>query len=329
MQQRSLGQDGPVVGALGLGCMGMSGVYGAADDEESIGTVRRALELGITFIDSSDFYGAGHNERLLGRALAGEWRERAVLATKFGYVLDDHGHPTGVSGRPEHVRQACEASLQRLGIDVIDVYFQHRVDRDTPVEETFGAMAELVAEGKVRRLGICEASAETIRRAHATHPLAAVQTEYSLWFRDPEDELLPTCRELGIAYVAYSPLGRGLLSGKIHGPADIPEGDRRAAHPRFQGDALDRNVELVARLEQIADEKGCTLPQLAIAWVLAQGEELVPIPGAKSQAHLEENAQAAEIELSADDLARIDEVAPRGAGAGLRYPELQMKAVLL
>lgn len=329
MEQRKLGQGGPVVGAVGLGCMGMSGVYGPADDEESIGTVRRALELGVTFVDSSDMYGAGHNERMLGRALAGGWRDRAVLATKFGYVLDDKGHQVGVSGKREHVRKACEASLQRLGVDVIDVYLQHRVDRETPVEETFGALGELVAEGKVRWLGICEASAETIRRAHATHPIVAVQTEYSLWFRDPEDELLPTCRELGISYVAYSPLGRGLFSGRIHGAADIPEGDRRAAHPRFQGEALERNVELVRRLEEIAAEKRCTLAQLAIAWVLAQGDELVPIPGAKSQAHLGENARAVEVELTADDLARIEEAAPRGAGAGLRYPEAQMKGVLV
>jgi aryl-alcohol dehydrogenase-like predicted oxidoreductase len=299
--------------------MSMSGVYGSADDDESIAAVHRAVELGVDFVDTADVYGAGHNEELVGRALQGR-RDQVVLATKFGNVLRGAGPPTAVNGKPEYVRESCEGSLRRLGVDTIDLYYQHRVDPEVPIEETWGAMAELVREGKVRALGISEAAPATIRRAHATHPIAALQMEYSLWFREPEEELLPLCRELGIGFVAYSPLSRGLLTGSIDGP-DFADDDGRRNHPRFQGDAFDENLALAARVQEVAEDKDCTPAQLALAWLLAQGDDVVPIPGTKRVRYAEENAGAVAVELTEDDLARIDEAAPRGAGVGLRYPE--------
>jgi aryl-alcohol dehydrogenase-like predicted oxidoreductase len=322
MRQRTLG--GLRVSAVGLGCMGMSGIYGRVPEAEAVATVHHALELGVTLLDTSDMYGAGHNEELLGRALRGR-RERAVVATKFGQVTGPDGRPAGVDGSPAYVRRACEASLRRLGTDHIDLYFQHRVDPRVPIEETVGAMSRLVEEGKVRALGLCEAAPSTLRRAHAVHPIAALQTEYSLWWREPELELIPTCRELGIGYVAYSPLGRGLLTGRIRGREDLAEDDRRRQHPRFAEDALPANLALVERLTAIAAERGCTPAQLALAWILARGEDLVPIPGAARRAHLEENAAAVEIELSAEDVRRLDAAAPLGAGAGARYDERSLQ----
>lgn len=325
MQKRRLA-DGLQVSAVGLGCLSMSGVYGPADERESVATLHRALELGIDLLDTSDMYGAGHNEELIGRAVRGR-RERAVVATKFGHVLDSDGRPVGVDCSPENARRSCERSLARLGVETIDVYFAHRVDPAVPIEETVGAMAALVAEGKVRHIGICEAAPQTIRRAHAVHPLAAVQTELSLWFRDPEETVVKACRELGIGFVAYSPLGRGLLTGGITHLDDFADGDRRREHPRFQAEALERNLELADTLEALAAAKGCSLAQLAVAWVLSRGDHVVPIPGAKQRAHVEENAEAARIELSPDELARIDAASPRGAGAGLRYPEQHMSVL--
>ncbi len=327
MEQRQLGKGGLKVSALGLGLMSMSGVYGNADDAESIGVIHYALDHGVNFLDSADMYGWGHNETLLGKALKG-WREKAVVATKFGQVKLPDGKQ-GVDGRPEYVMQACEASLKRLGIDVIDLYYQHRVDPNTPIEDTVGAMKRLIEQGKVRALGLSEANPQTIRRAHKVHPIAAVQNEYSLLFRLEAEETLRTTRELGIALVPYAPLGRSMLTGTIHGKADLPEGDRRLAHPRFQGDALDRNVQLVSKLESIAREKRCTTPQLALAWMLAQGKDIVPIPGTKRSARIDENLKALEIKLSAEDLKRISEAAPPGAGAGTRYPADGMKRVYL
>ncbi|MBB4663502.1 aldo/keto reductase [Conexibacter arvalis] len=321
LEQRRLGTQGLVVSKEGLGCMGMSAFYGATDEDEGIATIHRALELGVALLDTADMYGPHTNERLVGRAIA-DRRDQVVLATKFGNVLHDDGTRT-VEGSPDYVRSACDASLRRLGVDHIDLYYQHRVDFDTPIEETVGAMAELVEAGKVRYLGLSEASPATIRRAHAVHPISALQTEYSLWTRDVEAEILPTLRELGIGLVPYSPLGRGFLTGTIRSPADqLDAGDFRRANPRFAGEALERNLALVERIRAIASEKQVTPGQLALAWVLAQGKDVVPIPGTKRRRYLEENVAAAAISLSADDLARIDAAAPVGAAAGERYPDM-------
>jgi aryl-alcohol dehydrogenase-like predicted oxidoreductase len=317
---RTLGSD-LQVSALGLGCMGMSEFYGAADEGEAKAVIGRALELGVTFFDTADMYGPFANERLVGAALAPH-REEVVIATKFGNVRGENGERLGLRGDPDYVREACEASLQRLGVDQIDLYYQHRVDPEVPIEETVGAMAELVEQGKVRHLGLSEAAPETVRRAHATHPITALQTEYSLWSRDPEEELLPLVRELGIGFVPYSPLGRGFLTGQIRKPEDLAEDDFRRHNPRFQGENFQRNLELVERVEEIAAEKDATPGQLALAWVLAQGEDLVPIPGTKRISYLEENLGAAGVELSEEDLRRIDEAAPRGSAAGDRYADM-------
>jgi aryl-alcohol dehydrogenase-like predicted oxidoreductase len=321
MDQRKLGNQGLTVSELGLGCMGMSEFYGEGDDSESIATIRRALELGVNFLDTADMYGPFTNEELVGRAIA-DRRDEVVLATKFGNVRGPNGERLGVRGDPQYVREACDASLERLGVDHIDLYYQHRVDPNTPIEETVGAMRDLVEQGKVRYLGLSEAAPGTIRRAHDVHPISALQTEYSLWSRDPEDEILPTVRELGIGFVAYSPLGRGFLSGQIQSPDDLPEDDFRRSNPRFQGENFQRNLDLVERVREIAAEKDVAPSQLALAWLLHQGEDIVPIPGTKRREYLEENAAAAEIELSADELARIDEAAPVGAAAGDRYPDM-------
>lgn len=321
MEHRKLGTQGLIVSAEGLGCMGMSEFYGQADEGEAIATIHRALELGVDFLDTADMYGPFTNEKLVGRAIA-DRRDDVVLATKFGNVRGENGERLGIRGDAEYVKQACDASLQRLGVDHIDLYYQHRVDFEVPIEETVGAMAELVEAGKVRYLGLSEASPATIRRAHAVHPISALQTEYSLWTRDPEDEVLPTVRELGIGFVPYSPLGRGFLSGAITSPDDLAEDDFRRHNPRFQGENFAKNLELVDRVKEIADEKGVTAGQLALAWVLHQGEDIAPIPGTKRVAYLEENVAATEITLSTDDLRRIDEAAPHGAAAGERYPDM-------
>ena len=326
MQYRTLGNSDLRVSAIGLGCMSMSGTYGASDDAQSIDVVHRALDLGVNFIDSSDMYGWGHNEELLGRALKGR-RDQAVLTTKFGQVRSPDGKANLVDGTPAYVARACDASLGRLRADVIDVYYQHRVDPKVPIEETVGAMARLVERGKVRYLGLSEAAPATIRRAHAVHPLSAVQSEYSLLYRQPAEDTLPTCRELGISYVAYSPLGRGFLTGKIHAEQDLAADDRRRQHPRFQEQNFAQNVKLILRIEEIARERGVTPSQLVLAWLLAQGEDIVPIPGTKRRAYLEENVRAVEIELGKPDLDRISEAMPPGAAAGLRYPEPQMKGL--
>ena len=326
MQHRRLGARGPDVSPVGLGCMGMSDFYGPAEDARSIAVIHRALDLGINFFDTADMYGVGENERLVGRALARTSYE-VVLATKFGNVRAPDGSFLGVDGTPGYVRNACEASLRRLEVDTIDLYYQHRVDPDTPIEDTVGAMSELVGEGKVRYLGLSEAAPETIRRAHAVHPITALQTEYSLWSRDPEDELLGLCDELGIAFVAYSPLGRGFLTGAIRTIDDLAPDDWRRQNPRFQGENFHKNLELVEAVGDMADEKGCTPAQLAIGWLLARDEQVVPIPGTRSLERIEENAAAVAVELTEDDLARLDEIAPVGAAAGTRYPEGAMRAV--
>jgi len=325
MQKRALG-DGLRVSALGLGCMGMSEFYGARDDAESIATIHRALDLGITFLDTADMYGPFTNEALVGRALRGR-RDGVVLATKFGIVRGDDPRDRGLCGRPDYVRSACEGSLRRLGVDAIDLYYQHRVDPAVPIEESVGAMAELVAEGKVRHLGLSEAGPATLRRAAAVHPIAAVQTEYSLWSRDPEDEVLAACRELGIGFVAYSPLGRGFLTGRIRRFEDLDADDYRRHSPRFQGENFAKNLALVERIEALATEKGCTPSQLALAWVLARGSDIVAIPGTRRRPHLEENVAALEVSLSAEELAEIDRIAPAGAAAGARYPEAMMRSI--
>ncbi len=327
MRQRPLGEQGLVVSEMGLGCMGMSEFYGTRDDAESTATIHRALELGVTLLDTADMYGPYTNEELVGRAIAGR-RDGVVLATKFG-IVRDREDPTnrGVNGRPEYVRVSCENSLRRLGIETIDLYYQHRVDPDVPIEETIGAMGRLIEEGKVRYLGLSEAGAETIRRAHATHPVSALQSEYSLWSRDPEDDVLPVCRELGIGFVAYSPLGRGFLAGEIKKFDDLAADDYRRHSPRFQGENFQRNVDLVKRIGEMAAEKGHQPAQFALAWVLSRGEEIVPIPGTKRRKYLEENVAALDIELTADDLRRLDELAPRGVVAGDRYPKAMMALV--
>jgi len=308
--------------------MGMSEFYGPRNEEESVATIHLAVDLGVNFLDTADMYGTGHNEELVGKAIKGR-RNDIVLATKFGNVRGPDGSFVGINGRPEYVRSACEASLRRLNIASIDLYYQHRVDGSVPIEETVGAMARLVEEGKVRCLGLSEAAPATIRRAHRTHPITALQTEYSLWSRDPEDEILSTCRELGIAFVAYSPLGRGFLTGRFKSVEDLAPEDFRSKHPRFQGENFKRNLDLVRRIEQIASEKGCQASQLALAWVLAQGEDIVPIPGTTRRTHLEENIAALQLKLSPQDLARINEVAPKGVTAGERYAENAMKVVNL
>src|SRR5256886_2552823 len=327
MKTRQLGRSGLTVSALGLGCMGMSEFYGPSDENESIATIHRAIERGITLLDTADVYGPYKNEELVGRAIRGK-RDKLVIATKFGIVRDAaNPNARGVNGRPEYVRKSCEASLKRLGIDVIDLYYQHRVDPNTPIEETVGAMAALVQEGKIRHIGLSEASAKTLRRAAKVHAITALQSEYSLWSRDPEDEILATCRELGIGFVAYSPLGRGFLTGQIKRFEDFAPDDFRRGITRFQGDNFQKNVDLVAKVEDIAKQKDCTASQLALAWVLAQGDDIVPIPGTRRRSRLEENLKSVDVQLTGEDLKQIEETFPRGIAAGERYSEQMMKLI--
>ena len=326
MEHRRLGREGLTVSALGLGCMGMSEFYAGRDDAESIATIHRALDSGIDFLDTADMYGPFTNERLVGQAIRGR-RDEVVLATKFGNQRGEDGSFLGVNGRPDYVRKSCDGSLQRLGVDHIDLYYQHRVDRTVPIEETVGAMAELINQGKVRFLGLSEAAPATLRRAHSEHRITALQTEYSLWTRDPEDEVLPLCRDLGIGFVAYSPLGRGFLTGRFRTFKDLPEDDYRRNSPRFQGDNFQKNLDLVERVEDIARRKRCTPAQLALAWLLAQGDDIVPIPGTKQRRYLDENVRSLGIELSPEDLEEIEEVAPKGAASGERYHEAGMRTI--
>ncbi|WP_062204124.1 aldo/keto reductase [Aureimonas sp. AU12] len=327
MQQRKLGPD-LTVSAIGLGCMGMSEFYGDGDDAESMNVIHRAIDLGVTFFDTADMYGVGRNEELVGKALKAK-RDGVVIATKFGNVRGPNGERLGINGRPDYVKKACEDSLKRLGVEIIDLYYQHRVDPNVPIEDTVGAMSRLVEAGKVRYLGLSEAAPATIRKAHATHPIAALQTEYSLWSRDPEEEILPTLRELGIGFVPYSPLGRGFLTGRFKTPDDLPDGDFRKGSPRFSGENFAKNLKLVEIVEALAKRKGATASQLALAWVLAQGSDVVPIPGTKRVRYLEENADGVDVELSADDLGELDEAFGTDAVAGTRYPEAGMKALNL
>jgi aryl-alcohol dehydrogenase-like predicted oxidoreductase len=326
MQYRTMGKSELSVSAIGLGCMSMSGTYGKSDDAQSIDVVHRAIDIGINFLDSSDMYGWGHNEELLGRALKGR-RDKVVVTTKFGQVQSPDGKGNLLDGSPAYVARACDASLRRLGVDVIDLYYQHRVDPKVPIEDTVGAMSRLVERGKVRYLGLSEAAPATIRRAHAVHPLSSVQSEYSLLYRQPAEDTLPACRELGISYVAYSPLGRGFLTGCIQTTSDLASDDRRRQHPRFQDQHFEHNIALIHRIEEIAKEKGVQPSQLVLAWLLAQGHDIIPIPGTKRRQYLEENLGALEIRLSANDLARISEAMPPGSASGTRYPEPQMKGV--
>ncbi|HEX5754112.1 MAG TPA: aldo/keto reductase [Archangium sp.] len=326
MEQRALGKQGLKVSALGLGCMGMSDFYGSTDEKESISVIHRALELGVNFFDTADMYGPFTNEKLLGKAIAGK-RDQVIVATKFGNVRAEDGSFLGISGKPDYVLKACDASLKRLGIDHIDLYYQHRVDTTVPIEDTVGAMAQLVKQGKVRYLGLSEAAPDTIRRAHAVHPISALQTEYSLWSRDPEDEVLPTVRELGIGFVPYSPLGRGFLTGRYRRIEDLEPNDWRRNNPRFQGENFAKNLQLVDKINGLAARKKVKASQLALAWVLAQGKDIAPIPGTKHVKYLEENIAAADIRLSPEELREIDTIAPKGVAAGTRYPEAGMKSV--
>jgi len=327
MEKRRLGRNGPEVGAIGLGCMGMSAFYGPRDDDESIATIHRALERGVTLLDTSDMYGPHTNERLVGSAIKGK-RDRVILATKFGITISPDGKSRAINGRPEYVKAACDASLERLGVEYIDLYYQHRVDSNTPIEETVGAMADLVRAGKVRYLGLSEAAPETLRRANKEHPIAALQTEYSLWTRDPEDNaVLSTCRDLGIGFVAYSPLGRGFLTGQIKTFEDFAPDDFRRTNPRFQGENFRKNLGLVTHIEKLAKQRGVTAGQLALAWLLSRGDDIVPIPGTKRRSYLDENIAAAELRLSEEELAQIDAIAPVGVAAGTRYAAAAMSSV--